>query len=577
MRFLLVDRIEEVVPGASARGWKNAAMSEDYFEWHFPERPIVPGMLVLESFAQLAGWVEAASSDFERWFLLDRVKAARYYAFAGPGDRIDLTLETCSPATTPSGASSGARAGGRRAQRRRGVRGRVVPARRPRERGARAPDLRGAPRRGPAEMRRGRRRDAVASRAWGWSRDSASASRRTARRCAPAAPRSGRGRRRGADEPRRPRRRAPAPDRGARVPRGAAQVPERQRPARGRGRERGLSRRRLARRTIPSPSVGDSGCRRWTPGTGRASSCATGVAAATEDFTRPLEAEALNASCSATREAVLHPRQPQEQRVLLPREPVRPPGGQHGHRRLRRPDARPARPGAARALRRGRPRPRPGDGRGPHHRPTSRGTTSCCTVSCVAPTSPATGRSTRTACGLVPGEAAAALTLEPRGRSARRPSRRCSASAPPRARRSTASSPRRLRPSRRPSCSRSRTPRCAPATWRRRAARLRPARRSDGALLAALASVPALDGVPAVSWRGAVGHTALAGDAVDLVVAADGLRDGLACPAPWGCAPRSPTRATDRRRAGPGRAARRRAARLGGPRGQASALVLGRG
>ncbi len=93
MRFLLIDRIEEIVPGTSARGWKNAAMSEDYFEWHFPERPIVPGMLVLESFAQLAGWTEAASSDFQRWFLLDHVKAARYYAFAGPGDRIDLSLE----------------------------------------------------------------------------------------------------------------------------------------------------------------------------------------------------------------------------------------------------------------------------------------------------------------------------------------------------------------------------------------------------------------------------------------------------------------------------------------------------
>lgn len=94
MRFLLVDRIEEIVPGESARGWKNAAMSEDYFEWHFPEHPIVPGMLVLEAFVQLAGWTEAVSSDFQRWFLLDRVKAARYYAFAGPGDRIDLALET---------------------------------------------------------------------------------------------------------------------------------------------------------------------------------------------------------------------------------------------------------------------------------------------------------------------------------------------------------------------------------------------------------------------------------------------------------------------------------------------------
>lgn len=93
MRFLLIDRIEEVEPGRGAQGYKNAAMSEDYFEWHFPERPIVPGVLILESFAQLAGWLEAHASDFERWFVLDRVTSARYYAFAGPGDRIDLTLE----------------------------------------------------------------------------------------------------------------------------------------------------------------------------------------------------------------------------------------------------------------------------------------------------------------------------------------------------------------------------------------------------------------------------------------------------------------------------------------------------
>lgn len=93
MRFLLVDRIAAVEVDRSIAGWKNAAMSEDYFEWHFPERPIVPGMLILEACAQLAAWLEGASSDFERWFLLDRVRSARYYAFAVPGDRIDLELE----------------------------------------------------------------------------------------------------------------------------------------------------------------------------------------------------------------------------------------------------------------------------------------------------------------------------------------------------------------------------------------------------------------------------------------------------------------------------------------------------
>ncbi len=93
MRFLLVDRVGSVEPDTRIVGYKNAAMSEDYFEWHFPERPIVPGMLILESFVQLAGWLEAHSSDFERWFLVDQVHTARYYAFSGPGDRIELALE----------------------------------------------------------------------------------------------------------------------------------------------------------------------------------------------------------------------------------------------------------------------------------------------------------------------------------------------------------------------------------------------------------------------------------------------------------------------------------------------------
>jgi 3-hydroxyacyl-[acyl-carrier-protein] dehydratase len=93
VRFLLVDRITAYDADRSIHGWKNVAMSEDYLEWHFPERPIVPGVLILEACVQLAGWLEAASSDFQRWFLLDRVHSARYYDFAVPGDRIQLSLE----------------------------------------------------------------------------------------------------------------------------------------------------------------------------------------------------------------------------------------------------------------------------------------------------------------------------------------------------------------------------------------------------------------------------------------------------------------------------------------------------
>jgi 3-hydroxyacyl-[acyl-carrier-protein] dehydratase len=93
VRWLLVDRIDVVEPGRRAVGWKNAAMSEDVFEWHFPDRPIVPGTVVLEAFAQLAGWLEAVGSEFERWVLLDRVASAKVVGFAVPGDRIELRLE----------------------------------------------------------------------------------------------------------------------------------------------------------------------------------------------------------------------------------------------------------------------------------------------------------------------------------------------------------------------------------------------------------------------------------------------------------------------------------------------------
>jgi 3-oxoacyl-(acyl-carrier-protein) synthase len=98
---------------------------------------------------------------------------------------------------------------------------------------------------------------------------------------------------------------------------------------------------------------------------------------------------------------------------------------------------------------------------------------------------------------------------------------------------------------------------------------------ADGALLAALASAPALAAVPAVCWRGAVGHTALASDVVDLVVAADGLRAG-SLPGTVGL--RTPLADAGRPIVGAQGVDVRHGGVLvvsAGLRGQASALVLG--
>lgn len=55
MRFLLVDSILEWEPGVSAAGVKNVSLSEDLFDDHFPLKPIMPGVLLIEGMAQLSG------------------------------------------------------------------------------------------------------------------------------------------------------------------------------------------------------------------------------------------------------------------------------------------------------------------------------------------------------------------------------------------------------------------------------------------------------------------------------------------------------------------------------------------
>jgi len=92
MRYYLVDQIKEWEKGKMIRGVKNIAMSEDFLEFHFPGNPIMPGVLLLEALSQLAGWLEAAASDFQQWFILDQVKRCGFYGFAMPGDQVELDI-----------------------------------------------------------------------------------------------------------------------------------------------------------------------------------------------------------------------------------------------------------------------------------------------------------------------------------------------------------------------------------------------------------------------------------------------------------------------------------------------------
>jgi len=94
MRYLLIDHITEWQPGKMIKGIKNVTMSEDFLEYHFPKNPIMPGVLLLEAIAQLTGWLEAASSDFKNWFLINKVHKCTFYGFAFPGDQVELEVES---------------------------------------------------------------------------------------------------------------------------------------------------------------------------------------------------------------------------------------------------------------------------------------------------------------------------------------------------------------------------------------------------------------------------------------------------------------------------------------------------
>src|SRR5690606_39924412 len=63
--MLLVDRVEEIVPDRSAKGIKAVTINEPFFQGHFPARPIMPGVLIVEALAQTAGVLAVHSLGLE--------------------------------------------------------------------------------------------------------------------------------------------------------------------------------------------------------------------------------------------------------------------------------------------------------------------------------------------------------------------------------------------------------------------------------------------------------------------------------------------------------------------------------
>lgn len=88
---ILIDRLDECVPGQSARGLKCVTVNEPYFQGHFPDYPVMPGVLVLEALVQLSTLL-AASSGLPAPTAIRTLDSVRFKRQVVPGDR--LVLET---------------------------------------------------------------------------------------------------------------------------------------------------------------------------------------------------------------------------------------------------------------------------------------------------------------------------------------------------------------------------------------------------------------------------------------------------------------------------------------------------
>ena len=92
--FLLVDRIEELEPGVRAVGTKNVTQNEPFFQGHFPDYPVMPGVLIIEAMAQVgAVGVMAGGEHSDKLALFAGIDGVRFRRQVLPGDVLRMEVE----------------------------------------------------------------------------------------------------------------------------------------------------------------------------------------------------------------------------------------------------------------------------------------------------------------------------------------------------------------------------------------------------------------------------------------------------------------------------------------------------
>jgi 3-hydroxyacyl-[acyl-carrier-protein] dehydratase len=94
--FLLVDRVLEIELGKGITALKNVSINEPFFAGHFPVRPVMPGVLIIEALAQSAAILACRTNDWkqnESLFYLGSIDNTRFKKVVVPGDQLVLKID----------------------------------------------------------------------------------------------------------------------------------------------------------------------------------------------------------------------------------------------------------------------------------------------------------------------------------------------------------------------------------------------------------------------------------------------------------------------------------------------------
>ena len=97
MKFILVDQLLSLEPGKKLVMAKNVTMAEEYLADHFPNFPVLPGVMMLEAAIQTAAWLVRLHENFAHSLIvLKEARGVRYGSFVSPGQTLIMTAEAVS-------------------------------------------------------------------------------------------------------------------------------------------------------------------------------------------------------------------------------------------------------------------------------------------------------------------------------------------------------------------------------------------------------------------------------------------------------------------------------------------------